>query len=329
MAFLESKTFMNQKNLKASIDLGTNTCLLLIVEWDVLKNTWIQILEDQSRVVKLGEKVDATRTLQPEAMKRTLICLQDFRQRLDHYHIQPQQVMAVTTATARDALNSTDFFKEVENTTGIRFKTLSGHQEAQAAFEGGLPTQLHLHPEQAVIVDIGGGSTELTTYQSSKLLAQSLQMGSVRFTDRYFSTEVTDETFWKCRSAIDTLLIAQRDQFIKEGVVFDQKQLIAVAGTATTLARVHGGMAQYDREQLDQTILTRGDLHRLVEELKWRNLDERRLFLGVDANRAEVILAGAMILWRVLEIYGFKQTLVSTRGLRFGVLKNAELITTI
>ena len=97
--------------------------------------------------------------------------------------------------------------------------------------------------------------------------------------------------------------------------------LIAVAGTATTLAAWFLELEKFDRTAIDQCVLTRGDLHRMVEELKWRTVAEREMLVGVEKGRADVLLAGALILWRSTEILNFSKIRISTRGLRFGILK--------
>ena len=138
-------------------------------------------------------------------------------------------------------------------------------------------------------------------------------------TERYLkSNPVMDDEFWKCEAAIDhelKTLIAWRQKLPKNPT------LVTVAGTAVTLAMLQASISDYDQSKLDGMILTRGDVHRLVEELKWRTVKEREVMVGMEPKRADVILAGALIFWRSMEILDFPQAVVSTRGLRFGVLK--------
>jgi exopolyphosphatase/guanosine-5'-triphosphate,3'-diphosphate pyrophosphatase len=143
-------------------------------------------------------------------------------------------------------------------------------------------------------------------------------MGSVRFSERYIKSDpATDAEFWACQEAIDEALqpmIAWREK--SSGA-----KLTAVAGTATTLAQWQLGLEKFDARAIDEAVLTRGDIHRLVEELKWRTVEERCKLPGIDRGRADVLLAGGLILWRSLEVLKFESCRVSTRGLRYGVLR--------
>lgn len=300
---------------RAAIDLGTNTCLLLVADWPRGEPAPHRVLHDEATVVRLGQGVDKNRTLHPDAKARTLSCLRRYAEVVTQMGISPGTVRAVATSQARDAQDGREFFSQIERETGIRFDTLSGEQEARLTFEGALLPGMRA--ESSAVIDIGGGSTEITTNQGGL----SVDMGSVRFTERYLITDpdlaVTDTQFWACREAIDQALKA----FRVNAAHYQKRTLVAVAGTATTLAGWHLGLKKFDAAAIDGTVLTRGDLHRLVEELKWRNAHERAQIPGVEPARADVLLAGAMILWRAHECLGFSQCQVSTRGLRFGVLK--------
>ncbi len=298
--------------LRASIDLGTNTCLLLIAVWDPLLRQPQRVMVDRVSYVRLGQKVDQTHELQPEAMERTLSCLSEYADQVRAAGIDPRSVTAVATSQARDARNGAEFFLQIERKTGFQFRTLSGDDEAQYTFLGGLlPGQ---DAEMCAVIDIGGGSTELMSTRGGK----SLDLGSVRFTERFFLNDpVSDEEFWRCQQAIDLALEGMNSWRISlpEGA-----ELVGVAGTVTSIAAWSLGMKAFDSSRIDGCELTRGDIHRFVEELKWRTIAERRELAGVEAQRADVLLAGSMILWRTMELLSFSSVKVSTRGLRYGVL---------
>jgi len=290
---------------RASIDLGTNTCLLLVKE-----DSPELILHDESNVVRLGQGVDQNKKLNPEAMERTFQCLKKYATVVRTFGIEPSEVLAVGTAQARDAENAAEFFKKIENEIGFRFTVLSGDEEAQATFVGAaLPG---MDASKIVVMDIGGGSTEIVQSNGGK----SLNIGAVRMTERFLKSDpVTDEEFWKCESAIDEALQEMKSR------ISSAHTFVAVAGTAVTLAMLQLGVQEFDRNKIDGFSLTRGDVHRIVEELKWRSVAERKVMLGMEPKRADVILAGALIFWRVMEVLGFHQAVISTRGLRYGVLK--------
>ncbi len=295
-------------NLAASVDLGTNTCLLLIAEMSEEGKEVLHARADFARVIRLGEGVDQSRKLQPKPMDRAVVCLKEYSEIVRSHGLDPAQVCCVATSQARDAQNSAEFFERVQKETGFRFRTLTGEEEAHATFIGALLPGMD--PQGSSVIDIGGGSTEIITLSQKK----SLDMGSVRFTERYLKSDpVTDDEFWSCQAAIDSMIEASR---LSES----QGTLVAVAGTATTLAAWYLQLQSFDASKIDGLILTRGDIHRMVEELKWRTLEERKTLPGMEPLRADVLLAGALILWRTMELLGFSQCQVSSRGLRYGVL---------
>lgn len=299
--------------LRSSIDLGTNTCLLLIAECG--NESVKQIVEDHSTVVRLGQAVDKSRALHPEAMERTLACLKKYSEAVKKRGLSPPETRCVATSQARDASNGKDFFKKVEVETGFHFKIISGDVEAALSFQGALLPGMN--SQQSAVIDIGGGSTEIITWNGG----QSLDIGSVRFTERYLKSDpVTDSEFWNCQEAIDQEL--KKLKTWRENL-HSTTTLVGVAGTVTTLAAWFLELNRFDAGKIDGTELTRGDVHRQVEELKWRSVSERKALTGIESGRADVLLAGAMILWRTLEVLDFKKLQVSTRGLRFGVLQAA------
>jgi exopolyphosphatase/guanosine-5'-triphosphate,3'-diphosphate pyrophosphatase len=303
--------------IKASIDLGTNTCLLLVAEADPKTRKVLRIVSDHSTVVRLGEGVDKARELQPQAMARTLACLKDYSEIVSKAGLKPEAAICVATSSSRDSKNGSKFFNEVEKETGFRFQVISGEDEAKYTFQGALLPGIS--PHDSAVIDIGGGSTEFITTGAGV----SLDIGSVRFTERFFkndrSTPVTDEEFWACQDAIDNALM-EATEWRKHPPQAQVKNLVAVAGTATTLAAWHLELKNFDASRLDESTLTRGDVHRMVEELKWRTPEERLLLPGIAKGREDVLLAGALILWRAMELLDFPETRISTRGLRFGII---------
>ncbi len=304
----------------ASIDLGTNTCLLLLKEGSGKDE---KVLHDESNVVRLGQGVDQTGVLNEEAMKRAKECLRNYVATAAKFGVSPNEILAVGTAQARDAKNAKGFFDSIENELGIRFRVLSGDEEAKATFLGAkLPG---VSSDSMVVMDIGGGSTELVSMPKaeSPIFGESLNIGAVRMTERFLKSDpVTDEEFWKCEEAINQELSKMKSWRLE----LTQKMrsdpvLVAVAGTAVTLGMLQEALPQFERSKIDGLKMTRGDAHRLVEELKWRNVRERELMIGMEKKRADVILAGALIFWRVMEELNFSEAIISTRGLRYGVFE--------
>lgn len=304
--------------LRSSIDLGTNTCLLLIAEvGEVGSETVVtRIAGDWSTVVRLGQGVDQDRRLHPDAMDRTLRCLKGYAGIVREAGLDPVETVCVATSQARDARNGAEFFARVEAETGFRFRVISGDEEARASFRGGLLPGMD--PARSAVIDIGGGSTEFMALHQGRPHGVSIDLGSVRFTERFLRSDpVTDAEFWSCEKAIDDAIGVL--QAWRAGLP-PELALVAVAGTATTVASMVLGLQEFDRDAIDRSELHRGDVHRVVEELKWRTVAERRQMTGIEEGRADVLLAGALILWRAMELLRFETCRVSTRGLRFGVL---------
>lgn len=299
-------------NVRASIDLGTNTCLLLIAECDE-KGQVIRTLSDHSTVVRLGEGVDKARELQPPAIERTINCLKKYAEICKTSGVHPGNAICVGTSSSRDAKNGQFFYAEVERETGFRFHVLSGDDEAKYTFLGGLFAGMD--PSRSAVIDIGGGSTEIITRSGG----QSLDIGSVRYTERHLKSDpVTDNEFWACQGAIDHE-VERMISWREKNPQLDT--LVGVAGTITTLAAWHLELEAFDAPAIDHCILTRGDVHRMIEELKWRTNAERAKLPGMEKGREDVLLAGALILWRSMELLGFPEARVSTRGLRYGILQ--------
>ena len=305
--------------IRMTLDLGTNTCLMLVAEVNLQTHRVEKVLHDESRIVRLGQGVDQNRKFHPEAMKRTLSALSEYSILAKSLGQNPAQAVCVATSQARDAKNSAEFFSEVEQKTGFRFQVISGEDEARYTFMGALLPGMD--PAHSAVIDIGGGSTEIISLGERK----SIDIGSVRYTERFLhSNPVRDEEFWECQEAIDHELEA----FVSWRKSLQQApQVVAVAGTVTTLAAWYQGLDRFDAKKIDALVLTRGDVHRMVEELKWRTIDERRKLPCMEPMRADVILAGALILWRIMERLDLTQCTISTRGLRYGVLQLNSLKT--
>ena len=296
--------------LKASIDLGTNTCLMLMAE---VESGYIKkVLGDYARIIRLGEGVDKTRCLQSDAIERTLTCLDEYREIISNAGILPGDVICVATSQARDAENGREFFAKVEAELGFGFRVISGKDEARLSFKGSMLP--NMEASNHAVVDIGGGSTEFVTAKEDR----SIDLGSVRFTERYLTSDpVIDKEFNICLNEIDNKLEELVDW--RSSIPSDM-QMLALAGTATTLASWHLGLREFDAAEVEKVQLTSGNLLRMVKDLKLMTVTERRDQVGIEPKRADVLLAGAMIMWRIMEKLNFQTCNISSRGLRYGVL---------
>jgi len=296
--------------LKASIDLGTNTCLMLVAE--IESGSVKKVLGDYARIVRLGEGVDKTGHLQSDAITRTLTCLNEYSEIISTSGISLDDVICVATSQARDAENGKEFFTRVETELGFGFRVISGKDEARLSFTGSLLPNMDAC--DYAVVDIGGGSTEFVTAKDGR----SVDLGSVRFTERYLKSDpVTDEEFNFCFNEVDDKL----EELVEwRGSISSNMQMLAVAGTATTLASWHLRLREFDSAEVEKVQLTSANLFQMVEDLKRMSVKERRDQVGIDPKRADVLLAGAMIMWRTMEKLKFQTCNISSRGLRYGVL---------
>jgi len=298
----------------ASIDIGTNTVLLLVAD---IENDSIKSVIEKQRIPRLGKGVDKEKNLHPESMQRVINNLLEYKRFLDRNEpgISSQTVVTATSAV-RDASNRSEFIDLVKEKVGWEIQLLSGSEEAETTYRGALSV-LHDRMDKAnLVMDIGGGSTELAFGVGYQLQnAVSVDMGSVRFTERYFENNPpNNKQIDRLRSEIQHLL---KDQ-IKPKKEFD---LIGVAGTVTSIAAIELGLQEYNVHRLNGFQLKRSSVEKFLHEfssMRWQEIEEKYpLFLK---GRGEVILAGILIMVEVMKWAGKDLLLVSTGGIRHGIL---------
>ncbi|TVQ05595.1 MAG: Ppx/GppA family phosphatase [Balneolaceae bacterium] len=303
-------------NLKSSIDIGTNSVLLLVCE---MENGIINVLHEKQSVPRLGKGVDVEKKLHPESCKRVMNVLRDYRQFLNSIESGLAEYAVVTaTSAVRDAGNRDDFIKLVKKETGWDIRLLSGAEEAQITYIGGLSVLEHRQSNGNLVIDIGGGSTEISYGKGYKLIqANSVDMGSVRFTERLFKNDPpSPHEIQNARSEIRKLLLSLE----KPHGDFD---VIGVAGTVTSLAAIHYNLTDYNTNHLNSSILRRDTLNNSIDEFsKMQYLTIENKYPEFMTGRGEVILAGALILDEILSWCGRDFCLVSTGGIRHGIILN-------
>ncbi len=298
--------------LKAAIDIGTNTILLLIAE--VKDGKIMDVIEDHVRVVRLGQGVDQLRIFHPEAMKRARACFADYAKVIAKY--PGISCKAVATSGSRDARNSAEFFREIQYDFKIPIEIISGVEEAQYSFFGGIPSDWK-DIRNVAVLDIGGGSSELVGLQEKDSLFRfSFDMGCVRMTERFLqSNPPSEEEITILRGFVRAELGRNRDLFDK----VKGRRLIGVAGTATYLASSDLGLEKFDPARVQGHQLTKKNIIALTERLRKLTSEERLGIGGMDKGRADVIIGGAIILEEILEAAEASSIYISTRGLRYGL----------
>ena len=292
----------------AAVDIGTNTALLLVAE--VTKQNEIIPIAQEEKIVRLGQGVDRNKYLNSEAIGRTLMAIREQVKIAEN--LGAEKILISGTSAVRDAANREILLSEIENNFGITMQVLSGDEEAELTYFGALSNKT-LRGD-ILLVDIGGGSTEFIfgTQQKIKYVF-SLNIGSVRLTERFVQNDPITETEYKSiRRAVKEQLSSLKG--------FDTGQLMGIAGTVTTLAAMHLQMNIYDSSKIDNSLLRISQTKKIVSDLKKKTLSQRRKFPGLKHERADVILAGALILLEVMQHFKFNETLVSDRGVRFGLI---------
>jgi exopolyphosphatase/guanosine-5'-triphosphate,3'-diphosphate pyrophosphatase len=302
-----------RSKVKASIDIGSNTVLLLVGE---VRGKQLVALNEQQAAPRLGRGVDAGNSLDPEAVDRVIEAMLRFKAYLGREYPNIEDVKVVATSAVRDAENREDFVERVQQETGYTVWILSGNEEAQMMYRGA-KSVLAKQTQSSTVIDIGGGSTEIAAGTDDRFEDfVSLNMGSVRFTERYFSKNppATDE-ICDCRETVKQMLGKLSGRFKRKN------SLIGIAGTVTSLAMIDAGIQAYQTEKLNGYKLTLPDISQYISDFSKQSKKE---LLGRYPNilkgRAEVILAGLIILETFMEVYDFQTLITSTGGIRHGAL---------
>ena len=287
----------------AAIDLGTNTTRLLVA--DIVDGN-VHEVHRETRITRLGEGVDARKRLLPVAIARVRNALSDYRRTIES--LGAERTLLVATSAVRDAENGEAFLGEIEWSYGFATRLVPGDEEAELTRRGVQP------PPGTLVLDIGGGSTELLLDDKHV----SLDMGSVRFTERFVRTDPpTRDEIDACARAAHALL---------EPLDMAPQQAIGVAGSVTTLAALDLGLESYDRARVDGHLLSREGARAQLDRLAALPLAQRREVPALEPERAPVIVAGAVILVETLVHFGLDAIEVSERDILDGIaLAAAEL----
>lgn len=299
----------------AAIDIGTNTVLLLVAAR--AEDGTSRAVHEAATITRLGQGVDKTRKLAPDAVARTIACLEEYAR--ETKRIGVTDVAVVGTSAMRDAEGGEAVKDAVRALFGVEARVIAGEEEADLAFRGalsGLPGYGDHDP--VAIFDIGGGSTEVVLDQRVRAegfvpYARSFDMGSVRLTERVQPADPPSP------DDLERLREGARDAFGELPKLGTSHPPIGIAGTVTTIAAVHFGLAVYDGARVHGQILARGDVESILARLAGLPLAERVKVPGLEPKRADVILAGASVVLGVLDALDASGFRVSDRGVRWGL----------
>lgn len=299
----------------AGVDIGTLTCQLLIARVDEAGR--LHELQAERRILRLGQGVDQTRRLQPEAIVRVLTTLAEWRNLIERYYVDG--VTVVATSAVRDAVNRDEFLDRVKRETGFEVEVITGDEEARRTLLGiraGLPQGV----SDILALDIGGGSTELILDRPGPPpMTRSLDIGVVRLCERVLrhdppsSEEIEQARTWVRRETVGA--VAGMDGL-------GSAMFIGTSGTVTSLAAMAQRLPMYEPARIHNYRLELSTVRELEELLLSRAKADRAGIPGLEKSREEVIAAGTIILRTIMEAVGKTSVLVSDLGLREGVLLN-------
>jgi len=295
----------------AAIDVGTNTVLLVVAE---RTPAGFALVAERGEITRLGKGVDASRRLAPEAMERTLDAMTRFAS--EARGLGAQHIAITATSAARDATNGAEFLAAARTRTGVEVEILSGDEEAGRSYlavAADFAAEAGTRP--LVAIDIGGGSTELIFGRGQAVdFHTSLDVGSVRLTERCIRS---DPPTAEDLARVDAEVARALAPVPRPG---PEALVVGVAGTLTTLYAVAHAIEPYDRARVQGGWMSRQDVARTRARLASLPLAERKRVTGLQPERADVIVAGAVLLERALDHLGAAGTRVSDRGLRWGTL---------
>jgi exopolyphosphatase/guanosine-5'-triphosphate,3'-diphosphate pyrophosphatase len=300
----------------AAIDQGTNSIRLLVVEPPIATGDDPTELARDMVITRLGQGVDRTGRIDPVALARTIVVLANYCRRARA--LDADRIRVAATSAVRDAENRDGFAAAVRGHAGSELEVISGEREADLSFLGGtrgLPDDV---ASPYLVLDIGGGSTEFVMgrLRGEAEHAISTQMGSVRLTERFVSSDPPDP---RELSALQLAVADVLDEAESHVPIGDARTLVAVAGTATTLQAIALGLERYDPEAIHRTWLSLEEAERVLSTLVGMTSAERAALPVMAPGRGDVIVAGGVILVIVMRRFGFDRALVSETDILDGL----------
>lgn len=301
-------------SILAAVDCGTNSTRLLVTR-EGPPGTDPVVLERRNTITRLGQGVHGTGRLDPAAIDRTVDVLRRYRSAIEAHGAVA--LRATATSAARDASNASEFFAAAEEALGVRPELLSGEEEGQLAFAG---ATAGLDPADGpfLVVDIGGGSTELIVGTGRAEAVRSIDLGCVRLTEVHLATdppapEELSNAIAEVTDALDEVLRAVP-------AMLAARTVVGVAGTITTVAAVELGLAEWDRDAIHHFCLTRAAAEDVFRTLATEPLADRVHNPGLEPARADVIVGGCCALVALFRTLGLDELLVSESDILDGLV---------
>ena len=294
----------------AVVDIGTNSTRLLVADIDNGRVT--TEVRRESRVTRLGQGVDATGALAPEPMERVFAVLEDYKRTIEE--LNTERTTAVLTSAVRDATNGAQFMQAVKDRFGLDAHTIPGAEEAALTFLGA--TSERTDHFECVVIDIGGGSTEIVVGRGKDVsFFVSMQLGVVRQTERHIESDPPGhDDLTALASEVEGIIKREVPSDVRERV----QQAIAVAGTATSAASIDLALDPYDATKVHGHRMPLARLEELLARLAQMPNDQRREVVGLHPDRAPTIVAGLVVLIEVLRAFGLDEVEISEHDILRG-----------
>lgn len=298
----------------AVIDIGTNSCRLLIGARENKQTENIKILKRKVKITRLGEGVDQNKRLKRAAVERVYEVLKSYKKIIDNFQIE--KIRIIGTSALRDVSNAF-LLKSKLNLLAFKLEVISGKKEAELNYLGAVSNL----KSKFLLIDIGGGSTEFIWPEAEKINFKSLDIGCVRMTERFISNPEAE-----AKAAEISNLEIYLEKRLKNKLNLTQNyKLKGVGGTITTLAAVKLALENYDSQKIENLKINYQELLKIINELAELNLKARKRIKGLQPKRADVILTGLIILKSILKYIESPEIVVSDHDLLYGLLKK-ELI---
>jgi exopolyphosphatase/guanosine-5'-triphosphate,3'-diphosphate pyrophosphatase len=310
---------VEQERILAAIDIGTNSIHMVVVRVNAALPAFT-IIATEKDTVRLGDRDPKTGDLTPAAMGRAIAALQRCQKLAKSFNAE--HIVAVATSAVREAPNGRDFLKQVNAELGLFVNLISGYEEARRIYLGVL-SGMEFNNQPHIIIDIGGGSTELILGDSHEPRSlSSTKVGAVRLSAEFITTDpISNSEFQSLQAYVRGMLERPVEELLAHLEPGEQPRLVGTSGTIETLATIHAreklGMVP---NPLNGYQLSRKDLKEMVKRLASLSYAERAAIPGMSDRRSEIIVAGALILLEAMTLLGVESLMIGERALREGVI---------
>lgn len=305
-------TSQSISNKLAVIDVGSNTVRLLVIEALDAEN--YKIIDQAQEITRLGQGLSEGKPFLPQAQERTVKVLQKFCQRARD--LNAQKIWALGTSAMRRASNAAKFISHVQETCGLDLEVVSGQDEARITLQG-VETAIQLKDKRYLMIDIGGGSTEFILSDGHSKIEKlcSIELGAVSLTEKFIPHDPPHQDEF---DKMINYLHQQLSPVLKE--FSPVTKVVGTAGTITTLAAIAQQMKTYEPSKINNFILRESQIIALLDNFKNQPLASRQQITGLEAKRADIIIAGTTILLVSMKELKINKILVSDAGFREGIM---------